>query len=496
MRSKFVLYSLFSSFGYQLVLTISNFIVIKLMISSYGSEINGLISSLNQVINYMNLVEAGLALTAIQSLYKPLSENNWFKVSQVLAATKKLYMKSGVLFLFLTIFIAFIYPKLINTNIIKLEVSSLIFVMAGGSVIEYFLNGKLRVLLMADQKSYVINIFQTISLSLSTISKMILISNGFHYILVQTVGTFALMLRYYLTKFYVTKKYPNITNDVTPFFEALDNRWSVLFHQIAGMIVFNSSLIIVSIYVGLKEASVYVVYNIVFSGLLTIITMFSKSTISSFGNLLYKEAKERIHVTFNRFQVIFFTFGIWLYTVAYLMVRSFIKLYTNGITDINYENFYLASLFTIVGILNMIRMPNNTLIEAAGHYRQTRGKAFIEAFLNLFFSLIFVNFLGIYGVLLGSIISYVYRSIDIIIYSSKNILEMSSLKTFKLIFFNISISLLLIFIFSFINLKISTWFDWILNSSIISILLGVTFIMFNNFWGVNFLNELKRILKV
>ncbi len=121
MRSRNVLYSLISSIGYQIVLILSNFIVIRLMINTYGSEVNGLNASIQQLINYINIVEAGIALTAIQSLYKPLSKNDWLSINDILTATKKLYTKSGIIFIGISLIVSIVYPHILETEILNIN---------------------------------------------------------------------------------------------------------------------------------------------------------------------------------------------------------------------------------------------------------------------------------------------------------------------------------------------------------------------------------------
>ena len=55
----------------------------------YGSEINGLISSINQLL-YFSLVEAGLSGAAIYALYKPLADNDYKAINGVITAAKVL----------------------------------------------------------------------------------------------------------------------------------------------------------------------------------------------------------------------------------------------------------------------------------------------------------------------------------------------------------------------------------------------------------------------
>jgi hypothetical protein len=496
MRSRNIVYSLTSATLYQLTLIISNFWVTRLMLVTFGSEINGLQVTIQQLINYINIVGAGIALVVIPLLYKPLADKNWNLVNRILKSTTSMYYQSGLLFLIALVVLSLVFPYSLDTNIDHLSISILIIVMAGGSIVEYFLNGKLRVLLLADQKSYIINCILIIALIFSTLIKLLLIKFSFNFTTILAVGTLTSIISYFLKKLYVGRLYKLLSNNEIPMDGLFANRWSVLHHQIAGLVVFNSPLIIISIYVGLIGASIFAIYNMIFSALIMIITMFSQSTIASFGNLIATEDIDKLKIAFKKFQVLFYSFGTWLYTVTFLLLDPFINLYTHGVKDVIYTDKLLGFMLTLVGILNMFRVPNNIIIEASGHYKQTQSRAMIEALINICTSLVLVQYLGIYGVLIGSICSYLYRCIDIIIYSSYKILRISLRQTIYIIGPNILISLSIILTLSNLGVNhIYSWSEWVLYATIVSIVSGTSILILNNLIFKNFIRDFISILK-
>lgn len=90
-RTKKFFYNSISTGFYQVVLMVAGLITPRIMLKYYGSEINGLISSINQFIVYFNLVEAGLSGAAIYALYKPLADNDHKAINGVVSAAKVLY---------------------------------------------------------------------------------------------------------------------------------------------------------------------------------------------------------------------------------------------------------------------------------------------------------------------------------------------------------------------------------------------------------------------
>ena len=57
----------------EILVTVVGFMLPRAIMVNYGSETNGLITSLQQFIQYFTLLEAGLSGAAVFALYKPLS---------------------------------------------------------------------------------------------------------------------------------------------------------------------------------------------------------------------------------------------------------------------------------------------------------------------------------------------------------------------------------------------------------------------------------------
>ena len=69
-RSKSFFGNAFWSFALQMVNILVAFIVPRVVISCYGSDVNGLVTSLTQFVSYISLVEAGISGAAVFALYR------------------------------------------------------------------------------------------------------------------------------------------------------------------------------------------------------------------------------------------------------------------------------------------------------------------------------------------------------------------------------------------------------------------------------------------
>ena len=155
--SKFVLNAI-STALLQIVTMVAGFITPRFLLVAYGSDINGLISSINQFIVYFNLVEAGLSSAAVYSLYKPIAEHNYNQINRVVVAARNFYVKSGFIFVGLVFLLAFVYPWITHTEVLdKGTVFCLVLVLGVNGALDFFTLAKYRALLTADQKTYVIS---------------------------------------------------------------------------------------------------------------------------------------------------------------------------------------------------------------------------------------------------------------------------------------------------------------------------------------------------
>ncbi|MCC5450091.1 lipopolysaccharide biosynthesis protein, partial [Clostridium perfringens] len=334
--------NLISAFSLQFITVILNMITLRLFIEVYGSNMNGLVSSISQILGYAMLVEAGIGVASIQALYKPISENDEDEINSILSATKIFYLKTGIYFIFLLVIVMTVYPKFIESNLGYYKISLLIFIMSLPTIFDYFIQGKLSVFITANQKAYVLNIIQIIATIISNIVRIVLIFMNCNILLVQLVFGIVSLLKIILIYLYIKKEYRWIDFNRKPNYKALEKRWSALVHQIAGLVVNGSSVIIISMFCGLEEASIYSLYNLIFSTITNFMWIFANSVTPSFGNLIVTESDNIIKDTYLKFESLFFMFVFIIYSTTYIMITPFIYLYTKNISDISYINKVLV----------------------------------------------------------------------------------------------------------------------------------------------------------
>lgn len=176
MKNKVTLLNIASSLLLQVVSVISGLIVPRIILSCFGSDINGLVSSINQFLSYITLIEGGITGVISANLYKPLIEKNWKQVSSVLKTARSFYRKIGAIFIVYTGIIAVIYPKIVITGYEDSYIFLLTIILSIGLLLQYMFSLTMTTLLNADKKVYIVS-FASIALTLGNIISVLVITN-------------------------------------------------------------------------------------------------------------------------------------------------------------------------------------------------------------------------------------------------------------------------------------------------------------------------------
>ena len=427
---KKTVYNLFFGIGSQILLAAVGIIIPRLFITSFGSEVNGFLSSVNQIFSYVVLLEAGVGTATLQALYKPVAENDNDKINGIMSATAQFYRRTGWCYLGCVLILAVVYPIAISSAIPVWQQVAVILIVGGSGSIGYFVHAKLRMLLRADGKTYIFTNAHTLVQLGTNIIKIVMIMIGWNIVFIQ-LGHMLLMfaLAGYIA-WYTKRSYPWLNLNVKPDKEAISQKNSVLVHEISQMVFNHTDVLILTVFTNLKVVSVYVVYNMV----VDIISMLIGNVHNSFSfrlGQIFNTDKERYKRLYDVYETGYMSLSMILYCVTFIFLVPFMRLYTEGVTDANYLDPLLPVLFVVIKLLVSGRALAGATISYAGKFKETRVRAIIEMIINITVSLACVNLFGIYGVLMGTIAALLYRANDMILYASKHILFQSPWKTYS-----------------------------------------------------------------
>ena len=191
----------------QVVILLLGIVIPKLLIVSYGSEVNGLLSSIKQIFVYVALLEAGIGTAALQAMYEPIAKNDKEKASEIMVATDRYFKRTGLFYGIAVVLLAVLYPIVIKVELEYWMVAVIIFLQGSAGVIKYFFQGKLTILLRVDGRSYVTTNIATIVNVATHLIQIILILSGFDIIAVQIAYFIINLIQMIYLTWYVRKNY-------------------------------------------------------------------------------------------------------------------------------------------------------------------------------------------------------------------------------------------------------------------------------------------------
>ena len=466
MRSKKAIYNIVTNLVLQIVTIIYGFIVPKIIISNFGSNVNGLIASITQFLAYIALLESGFGPVIKSILYKPIANKDKNTIEKILNSSEKFFRIIAYIFLIYIVILCIVYPILVGNDFGWIYTISLIVIIAISTFAEYFFGMTYRLFLQADQKTYIISIIQISTYILSVISIIILVKMNASIQIIKLVGGVIFVLRPLIQNYYVKKKYKinfKNTNEKYP----IKQKWDGLAQHIAAVIHENTDITLLTVFSTLLEVSVYSVYYLVVKGIKSIIQAFSNGIDASFGDMIARGEHENLNRKFNIYEVLYFTITTIVFTCAIILITPFISVYTKGVTDANYVRYVFGYLIVISEYIWAIRLPYSSITLAAGHFKETRKGAWIECFSNIVISAILVWKFGIVGVTIGTIIAMTIRTIEFIYHTNKYILKRNIFETIKKIGLIIIETLVIVLICNFIPYFDNvSYVNWIINAII------------------------------
>ncbi len=488
---------MFSYLVLQIVNLLVGIVLPRLYLKVYGSEVNGVISTINSFITYFSYLEAGLGLSLIHSLYRPLSQNDFNGVNGILSYSKKQYQKISYIYLILVVLLSFIFPLLNKVNNLTLvEFISLIFVLGFYGAFDFYSMAKYRVLLTADKKEYIISYAMVIAQILRFVLVWIILQFNISVVFVKIIPILTLFIRSILLKFYIKKRYPNVTfNSISkPDNLTTKNKWDALLLQISIHTSTALPVMIVSQVLGYKEANVYAVYSLVINAVIALISALSSGVAPVLGEKIALQQ----NIT-NMYRV--YEWGVTIaitaiYSVCSIMILPFVKLYVSVVDDINYIYATYAILFSLWGALYSFRIPATAVINAAALYKETKILNIVNIVLQIVFGIILAYFFGINGVLIAMIIAALHRNISMAIIIEQKLIPNTFVKTILL---QIVMCLIVVVSYaiglSFINIELITVIKWIIIAIIVTIVLFSTSIVIYTLIDFKSAKEITYIIK-
>ncbi|WP_419725263.1 lipopolysaccharide biosynthesis protein [Terrisporobacter petrolearius] len=423
------------SLSNNIVTSVLGFISRTIFIYTLGKSYLGISALLQNVFGLLAISELGISTAIGFSLYKPLAENNKRLISTLMTIYKKAYRIIAILILSLGIVLYNYLDFFVDPSQQPKEIFYIYFMYLLNIVIGYFLSYK-TTLISSDQKAYElvpIQIKINIGTLLLQISYLLIFKEYLGYLAIQILSS--IIINFIQNRF-ITSKYSDIdfkSMNRLPEHEKktiTKNIFGLMIAKLGDFCVNSTDNLIISKFVDLGAVAIYSNYILLRNLVNGYIGILFGSITAGFGNLVAEGNEKKSLEVFN---VLFFVSFI-VYSFESV---SFICLLNPFIEDLWVGSEYIFPFNIVLAIvinnyLTGLRMPIITMKSAAGIYLEDAWVPFGFAIINLGVSIILGKYLGVLGVIIGSIIGSLctadwYRPIVIF----KKVFKVSSWSYFK-----------------------------------------------------------------
>ncbi len=468
-RKRKLLLNTVAALAYQAITLICGFVLPKFIIPYFGSATNGLITSITQFLTIITLCECGVGAVVQSALYKPLADNDSENISKVVISSNRFFNRIMLMLGGYVLALMIVYPIIVRDEFSFVYTASLILILAISYLAQHYLFLTYRLLLSADQLSFIQLGTHSISLILNTVLTIILIKIGAPVHVVKLGSVVAFLFQPIAIKIFIDRHYKlNLKLKLTE--EPIKQKWNGLAQHVAAVVQSNAPTVVLTVFSTLENISVYSVYYLVAHGIRQIILSLNTGVKAMLGNMLAKGEDETLEKTFNAVELVFHTIVTLLFTVTGILMISFVKIYTKDFTDAQYIQPLFSALMVLAQAAYCIRIPYEIMIHAAGHYKQTQVSSIIEAGINIVAAIVFTLCFGLVGAAIGTVLAMAYRTVYLVFYMSKNILKRPIKHFFyHMIVDTVCVGLMIAATF-WMDLNAANYLEWVILAVIVTLI--------------------------
>lgn len=460
--------NLIASVAYQSTAIACGFVLPRLIIQSFGSEVNGLIQSITQFLGIITLLDMGLGQVTRSALYGPLSHRDNVQISKIMASGRKFYRRIAAFLAGYVLILMGVYPLLVDQSFDWIFTATMIGAIAVSSFSQYYFGIINEQLLHADQKSYLIYTVQIATSLINLIVCAVMIRLGYSIHAVKLASSLIFMCRPLFYAAYIHKKY-TIDYKVSYSEEPIGQKWNGIAQHVSAVVLDGTDNIVLTLFSTLSNVSVYSVYYMVIGGVQSFYQAALVSIQSAAGMAWAQKDDCRIQQMFSSVELSLHSVVVFLFTCVGLLIVPFAQVYTESLTDADYIQPAFAFILALAYGIRCLRTPYNIWILAAGHFKQTQRCHIIAAVLNLVVSVLMVSQCGLLGVAIGTLIAMCYQTLWMTVYTVRNLVKCSATHVIKQYLFDtvaVSVSLIAT---SCIRLETVSYPGWIFMASKVAI---------------------------
>lgn len=408
-RTKNAIRNIIAGFINKVIVLFFPFIIRTIMIKTLGTEYLGLNSLFTSILQVLNLAELGFSSAIVFSMYKPIAEKDTKTICALMNLYKKIYRVIGITIFIMGILLLPFLKNLINGGYpdnINIYILFVLYLLNTSST--YFLFAYKSSLLQAHQRSDITSNILSITKIIQFVLEILILVVLKNYYLYVLIILFTNVLNNISVAYVAKKKYPQYICNGT-----VDDKlkkgikikiFGLMIQKICSTTRNSLDSIFISAFLGLNIVTMYANYYTIMSAVLDIMGIISSAILAGVGNSIVTETKKKNYNDMNKFNFIY----MWIAGLCTIclgcLYQPFMKLWMGEKFLLSYEMVILMCIYFYALKMGDIRA---TYSDAKGLWWENKYRAIAESIANIILNLVLVKFLGLYGIILGTLVSLV-----------------------------------------------------------------------------------------
>lgn len=441
------------------------FLIRTVMIYFMGVEYLGLSSLFVSLIQVLNLAELGVSSALVYSMYKPIVEDDKKAICQLMYLYRTYYRIIGSVVAVIGLLLLPMIPRFISGSIPNgLNVYYLYLLQLSATVLSYWLFAYKNCLLNAHQRTDMISKVYFITNSVQYVLQLvvlIVIKNYYWYLI---VALFTQLLTNIFTAVVVTKMYPDyhpikgIDREVA---KGINRRIRDLFtSKVGGVIVNSADTIVISAFLGLATLAVYQNYYYILNSIIGLVAIIFTSCTAGIGNSLIVESKKKNLKDLKKFTFLIVWIAGFCACCLLCLYQPFMEIWVGNEYTLGFSAVICFCVYYFVYEINQLL---NLYKDAGGIWHEDRFRPLVTAISNLVMNIIAVQFFGVYGVILSTVLSTLFIGMPWLLHNLFTVLfNHNDLYNYVITILQYSINIILISILTYVLCSFIPFSGWIL----------------------------------
>lgn len=380
------------------------------MIYFMGIKYLGLNSLFASVLQVLNLAELGVGSAMVYGMYKPIAEDDETTICALMNLYRTYYRIIGLVIAVVGIVLTPFIPYLVKNDLpAGLNIYILYLLNLATTVLSYWLFAYKNSLFQAHQR---VDIVSKITLATNTIQYimqivvLVIIKDYYIYIIITLLTQ---VMTNIVTAIFATKMYPNY-NPVGKLskdkIKEINHRIRDLFTSKLGTVIVNSvDTIVISSFLGLTVLAVYQNYYYILNAIISFVAIIFSACTAGIGNSIIVETKEKNFDDLKKLTFIILWISGFCTTALLCLYQPFMEIWVGKKYELQFIAVICLCIYYFIYEINQLL---NTYKDAAGIWHADRFRPLVTALGNLTMNLVMVQFLGIYGVILSTVLSTLF----------------------------------------------------------------------------------------